>query len=106
MLPSASNPDFFDLPCAGGNWILIGDAAGHVDPISGGGILYALWGAKLAAQVIESRDLKSFNRMWRDEYGTILEERCRNKEAFYDPVKSTVSLFIGLANKTYFWPPP
>jgi geranylgeranyl reductase family protein len=43
MLPSASNPDFFSLPSAGENWILIGDAAGHVDPISGGGILYALW---------------------------------------------------------------
>jgi flavin-dependent dehydrogenase len=42
MLPSVSNPEFFKLPCAGENWILIGDAAGHLDPISGGGILYAL----------------------------------------------------------------
>lgn len=104
MLPSASNPDFFSLPCAGENWILIGDAAGHVDPISGGGILYALWGARLAVQAIESNDLQSFDRMWRDEYGKILEERCKNKEAFYDPVKSTISMLIGLANETYFWP--
>lgn len=105
MLPSASNPDFFKLPCAGANWILIGDAAGHVDPISGGGILYALWGAELAAQAIERKDLKSFDNTWRDEYGWILEERCKNKEAFYDPLKSTISMFIGLAKKTYFWPP-
>jgi len=104
MLPSANNPEFFCLPCAGENWILIGDAAGHVDPISGGGILYALWGGKKAAQAIGRNDLKSFDKMWRNEYGRTLEERCRNKEAFFDPVKSTVSMFIGLANKSYFWP--
>jgi flavin-dependent dehydrogenase len=105
MLPSAINPKFFRLPCAGANWILIGDAAGHVDPISGGGILYALWGGELAAQAIESNDLKSFDKTWKEEYGGFLEERCKNKEAFYDPLKSTISMFIGLANKTYFWPP-
>jgi geranylgeranyl reductase family protein len=104
MLPSASNPEFFRLSCAGENWILIGDAAGHVDPISGGGILYALWGGELAAQAIERNDLQSFDKTWRHEYGKILEERCKNKEAYYDPLKSTVSMFIGLANKTYFWP--
>jgi len=105
MLPSASNPSFFKLPCAGANWILIGDAAGHVDPISGGGMLYALWGGELAAHAIESNNLESFERTWREEYGETLEDRCKNKEAFYDPVKSTISIFIGLANKTFFLPP-
>ena len=104
MIPSASNPKFFKLPCTGTNWILIGDAAGHVDPISGGGILYALWGGELAAQAIESNDLKSFDEKWKAEYGKILEERCKNKEAFYDPLKFTFSLIIGLAKKTYFLP--
>ena len=104
MVPSANNPEFFKIPCAGENWLLIGDAAGHVDPISGGGILYALWGGKLAAEALRSKDPKSFDTMWRNEYGKILEERCRNKEAFYDPLKSTMSMIIGLANKTYFWP--
>ena len=105
MLPSASNFKFFKLRCAGGNWIVIGDAAGHVDPISGGGILYALWGGKLAAQAIEINDLKSFDKTWKKEYGGFLEERCKNKEAFYDPLKSTISLLLGLMNKTYFQPP-
>ena len=105
MIPSANNPEFFELPCAGANWILIGDAAGHVDPISGGGILYALWGGELAAEAIESNDLKSFDKKWKKEYGKILEERCRNKEAFYDPLKFTFSLIIGLAKKNYFLPP-
>jgi len=105
MLPSASNPNFFKLPCAGANWVLIGDAAGHVDPISGGGILYALWGGELAAQAIESKNPQSFDKTWKKAYGENLEERCKNKEAFYDPLKSTISMFIGLANKTYFWFP-
>ena len=104
MLPSANNPKFFKVPCAGKNWILIGDAAGHVDPISGGGILYALWGGKLAAKSIRNKDPKSFDDMWRKEYGKILEERCKTKEAFYDPLKSTMAMIMGLANKTYFWP--
>ena len=30
MLPSVSNANFYRLPCAGPNWVLIGDAAGHV----------------------------------------------------------------------------
>jgi geranylgeranyl reductase family protein len=106
MLPSVSNPNFFKLPCAGTNWILIGDAAGHVDPISGGGILYALWGGELAAQAIDSKNLKSFSKAWKEEYGRILKERCKNKKNFYDPLKSTISMFIGLANKTYSWPQP
>jgi geranylgeranyl reductase family protein len=104
VLPSASDPNFFRLPCAGSNWILIGDAAGHVDPISGGGILYALWGGKLAAQAIESNNPKSFDKTWKKAYGKFFEIRCKNKEAYYDPVKSTLAIFKGLVNKTYFFP--
>jgi geranylgeranyl reductase family protein len=105
MIPSAKNPDFFRRkPCAGDNWILVGDAAGHVDPISGGGILYALWGGKLAAEAIGGNDLKSYDHKWRKEFGKNLEERCKNKDAYYDPVKSTISLLIGLENKIYSWP--
>lgn len=104
MLPSASDPNFFQIPCAGVNWILIGDAAGHVDPISGGGILFALWGGKLAADAIEKKNPKSFDKAWKKAYGIFFQERCKNKDAFYDPVKSTLSIIGGLLNKTYFWP--
>jgi geranylgeranyl reductase family protein len=102
MLPSARNPEFFSLPCAGRNWILVGDAAGHVDPISGGGILYALWGGKLAARAIKDKNPKSYDSLWRDEFGKNLEERCKKKDAFYDPFESTVSIFLGLVRKDYF----
>ena len=105
MIPSASNPKFFGIPCAGRNWILIGDAAGHVDPISGGGILYALWGGQIAAKAIINKDIKSFDSIWKKEYGRQFEERCKSKDAFYDPQKSVASMIFGLSNNTYFWPP-
>jgi len=104
MLPSAKNPEFFSLPCAGKNWILLGDAAGHVDPTSGGGIFYALWGGKLAAFAIKENDLKVYENTWRNEYGNTLLESCMKKGDFYDPVKSTISIFVGLANGTFRLP--
>ncbi|HTY76047.1 MAG TPA: geranylgeranyl reductase family protein [Candidatus Nanoarchaeia archaeon] len=101
ILPSAKSSDFFSLPCAGDNWILIGDAAGHVDPVSGGGILYALWGGKLGAFAIKNKDLKSYDNAWRSAYGKKLVESCNRKEDFYDPGKSTASILLGLVNKVY-----
>jgi geranylgeranyl reductase family protein len=105
MIPSASDANFFKLPCSGANWVLIGDAAGHVDPISGGGILYALWGGELAAEAIESNNLESFNKTWKKAYGRFFEERCKNKESYYNPVKSTLAILVGLHKNNYFFPP-
>ena len=101
MLPSATNPNFFALPCAGDNWILVGDAAGHVDPISGGGILYALWDGKLAAQALERKDPKSYDSLWRGAFGKDLEEHCIARDSVYDPIKSTISLLNGLKTKKF-----
>ncbi|MCW3997422.1 MAG: NAD(P)/FAD-dependent oxidoreductase [Candidatus Bathyarchaeota archaeon] len=94
MLPSANNPKFFSLPSSGKNWILIGDAAGHVDPISGGGILYALWGAKLAAKAIIKNDLQAYDKLWKKEYGNKLKTQSKKKDAFYDPVNSTFMILL------------
>ena len=98
MLPSANDIDFFNLHCAGEDWILIGDAAGHVDPVSGEGLLYALWGGMLAAKAIASNNPKSFDYKWRREYGKVLIENCRNKAVFFDPLASTLIFMNGLAN--------
>ena len=106
MVPSAKDPEFFNLPCASNTWVLIGDAAGHADPISGGGILYALWGGSLAARAIRKNDPKSYDCLWKEAFGQTLIERCKNKEAYYDPVQLEMKLLIGLTNKMYFWPQP
>jgi len=99
LLPSATTPEFFKQLCAGKNWALIGDAAGHVDPISGEGILYALWGGKLVARAVLNNNLRSFDKAWRREYGVYLEDRRKNKDAFYDPSKSSLTLFAGSSGK-------
>ena len=104
MLPSARNPDFFKSACAGDDWLLVGDAAGHVDPVSGGGILYALWGGKLAAEAIDRNDPRSYDKEWRIAFGKNLEERCKNKSEFYDPLKSIATILKGLIAKEYSFP--
>jgi flavin-dependent dehydrogenase len=101
MIPSATNPEFFALPCAGEDWILLGDAAGHADPISGGGILYALWGGKLAADAIKRNELKLFDKLWREEYGRTLIERSRQRSAFYNPINIARALTIEVFMHAY-----
>ena len=88
MLPCAKDPDFFLLPAAGEDWVLVGDAAGHVDPITGEGIRYALWSGKIAAQVIKRNKIKSYDKLWRKEYGneaqkTLQRKRCLLRPAHY-----------------------
>lgn len=87
LLPMVKNPVFFSLPAGGKDWALIGDAAGHADPITGEGILYALWSAKLASEAINRNDLLTYNESWKKEYGNRLMERARNRNSFYNPLR-------------------
>ncbi len=93
-----SNSNFFELPSAGENWILIGDAAGHVDPITGEGILYALWSGKLAAEAIIRNEPKSCDEHRREEYCNNLSQRCENKDLFFNPLAMTLMINIILQN--------
>jgi geranylgeranyl reductase family protein len=68
LTPNIKDPRIFSKPLAGTNWILIGDAAGHVNPISGEGILYALLDGELAAQAIAENSSKRFNKLWTETY--------------------------------------
>lgn len=68
LIPNIKDPKIFSKPLAGNNWILIGDAAGHVNPISGEGILYALLDGELAAQAIAENSPKRFNKLWTETF--------------------------------------
>jgi flavin-dependent dehydrogenase len=72
LVPRASSSDFFLSSCAGKNWLLIGDAAGHVHPLTGEGVLYALWSAELASQAVYAGDTRLYDSLWREEYGNEL----------------------------------
>ncbi len=69
LIPNVKDVKTFRVPLAGTNWILIGDAAGHVNPISGEGILYALLDGELAAQAVLESNPLLFDRLWREVYG-------------------------------------
>jgi menaquinone-9 beta-reductase len=61
---------------SGPGWLLIGDAAGFLDPFTGEGLHRALVSARLAAEVVEarlagrSRDLGAYDRAMRDRFRT------------------------------------
>jgi len=74
LIPTATDESFFDKPCCGDNWLLVGDAAGHVDPVVGEGIYYALKSAKIAAQAILNENIYSYDTLWRERYGKTLKQ--------------------------------
>jgi geranylgeranyl reductase family protein len=101
MLPWATNPDFFSLPASDDNWALVGDAAGHADPLTGEGILYALWSGKLAAEAIGQNDLRVYDKLWRKQYSESLNERCRMRNKFYDPCALEFSIATHSLQKNF-----
>jgi geranylgeranyl reductase family protein len=95
MLPWATEPEFFSLSCAGDDYILVGDAAGHVDPLSGEGTTYALWSGKLAAEAIAKNNLMLYDKLWKKQYGNNLRQQCLQKTAFFNPeiVEKRIALY-------------
>jgi len=83
LTPNIKDPRTFSMPLAGTNWILIGDAAGHVNPISGEGILYALLDGKLASQAIAENAPKRFNQLWTERYGMNLLSKIKMRKWLY-----------------------
>lgn len=69
LVPAVWQREFFDLQCSGDEWALIGDAAGHVNPLNGMGIYYAMKGGMLCAKAYSEGDLHLFEKHWRSDYG-------------------------------------
>jgi len=76
---------------AGDGIMLVGDAAHHTDPITGGGIINALEGGRLAGEVakeaIRAEDpsakvLKRYEVAWRASFGKKLERNYKIKDIF------------------------
>ena len=72
LIPNVKNFKTLQIPVAGLHWILIGDAAGHVSPMTGEGILYALLDGELAAQAVAENKPNMFNELWKEAYGSSL----------------------------------
>ena len=72
MVPTARDSTLWDTPCAGPGWALLGDAAGHVYPPTGEGIVYALWSADLLADAFLQHNPELYESLWRERYGGTL----------------------------------
>jgi flavin-dependent dehydrogenase len=69
LTPNVKDTNVLRIPLAGSDWILIGDAAAHVNPITGGGIIYALLDGEKAAEAIAEKHPETFNELWVKAYG-------------------------------------
>ena len=70
--PCIVSPALFDGRTCGANWVLVGDAAGHVNPVTGEGIRYALRGGRLAAEAILDGAPPSYRDRWEADFGEVL----------------------------------
>ena len=64
-------------PCAGPGWLAVGDAALAVDPLSGGGVPFALRSAALAAEVLLGGDAGEYRRFVEDSAAAYRETHDR-----------------------------
>ena len=100
-IPAIRDPRFFDIPCSGHNWVVIGDAAGHVNPLTGEGIFYALWAAELAAEAITKGNPKKFDVLWRTEYHAELVEACKLVKLVYNRRLLEFAIMVASRSKGY-----
>ena len=83
--PSLRAGTFDARPVSGENWLLVGDAAGLCDPITGEGIAHALESAALAARAIQAVDLESYRRELEEGIVRELRRAAAMKEEFFKP---------------------
>ena len=101
MVPAPRDRRFYRLPCAGANWILIGDAAGHVDPLLGEGIRYALWDAEFAAEAIAAGNPAAFDALWREAYLQDLVKARGLVKLAYNPVMLEFIVMMAARSPTF-----
>jgi geranylgeranyl reductase family protein len=101
LIPAIKDPSFYEIPCSGKNWILVGDAAGHVDPILGEGIRYAIWSAELAAEAIVDGNPAKFDVLWRKAYYQNLVAACRLVKLWYNPRVLELIIMMTSRSKTF-----
>ncbi len=89
------------------NLMLVGDAAGQVHPITGGGIGYALVcgsiAGKVAAEAIEAGDtsermLLNYERRWREKYGEEFEKMLKLRELLEKAEDKTLDQLAEILN--------
>lgn len=84
-IPSLGPRDFAQERPAGPRWLLVGDAAGLVDPITREGISFALQSAAVCATAIETGDSAFYEAFLHSALYPELEHAARLKATFFQP---------------------
>ena len=91
-----------------GNTLLVGDAAGHAHPITGGGILNAVVGGEIAgrigAEAVDRGDLRyleNYEMEWRETFGKPLSYGALKREFLEENWNKPGVGFEGLIRKTW-----
>ena len=95
VIPSYNDPKLFDEPVSGKNWVLCGDAAGHVNPIHGEGLNHCALGGRLAAKAISKGDPTLFEQYWRAHYSRDMYRAANTKHKIYKPFFMKVGFALG-----------
>ena len=81
--------------------LLVGDAARHVDPITGGGLMTAIEGGKIAGEVIgkaveqqrfDAQTLSEYETRWKEAFGRKLHRNYVAKEIMLDMEDKTLDM--------------
>jgi geranylgeranyl reductase family protein len=85
-IPSLAAADFASLDVAGPRWMLVGDAAGLVDPITREGIFFALESANAAGSALSARaPAETYTSQLHEDAIAELARAARLKSGFFTP---------------------
>jgi len=93
------------------NIVLVGDAARHVDPITGGGLTHCLEGGKIAGEIIakavKSKDFSSeflseYEKGWKEAFGQKIKRNYLVKELMLDMDDKTFNKLAHALEKVKF----
>jgi len=83
ILPAFRSQTFDELQVSGKGWMMIGDSAGLVDPITGEGLYYALRSAELCAEALLLKDPSRYQARLGEEILPELKLAARVSQRFY-----------------------
>jgi len=82
-IPGLSPRTWDNRKASGGEWALLGDAAGFADPVTGEGIYYALRSAELFADSYLKGRPEEYETRWRQDFGGELKRASQMRRRFY-----------------------
>lgn len=88
------------------NVLLVGDAACHVKPLSGGGLYFGAIGGKIAGEVIskylndEIDGLELYNKRWKEKFGSEIKNSLRVRKIILKLGNDTLDEMIGKLGKS------